>query len=121
MTHFQDLFIKNLRFYRTGRDISQIDFSKLINLSPNYLNAVENGKNFPSPEVIQKMSDILEILPYQLFLEHPVNLSGVSADEKMAVIQELSYVKQQLIDEIDDIIQKYKKSQGHKRQFREKS
>jgi transcriptional regulator with XRE-family HTH domain len=116
MTHFQDLFIKNLRFYRTQRGINQIDFSALINLSPNYLNAVENGKNFPSPEVIQKMSDVLEILPYQLFLEHPVNITGISAGEKIVIIQELSYVKQQLIDEIDDLIRQYKKSQGHKRQ-----
>ena len=54
MTHFQQIFIQNLRFYRTRAGFSQLAFSEKIGLSPNYLNAVENGKNFPSAEVIQK-------------------------------------------------------------------
>jgi len=61
-----------LRFWRKKRGISQQKLSEMVNISPNYLNAVENGKNFPSPEVIQHISDILELLPYQLFLEHPI-------------------------------------------------
>lgn len=71
MTHFQDLFIRNLRFYRTNAGYSQLKFSELINLTPNYLNAVENGKYFPSPEVIDKICKALGILHYQLFLEQP--------------------------------------------------
>lgn len=69
MTHIQELFIKNLRFYRNKKNYTQLVFSEKIGLSPNYLNAVENGKNFPSPEVLQKIADELEILPYELFLE----------------------------------------------------
>lgn len=110
MTHFQDVFINNLRFYRTKREISQLKFSEMIDITPNYLNAVENGKNFPSPEVIQRISDTLEISPYQLFLEHPVNLTGALPGEKIVVIQELTHVKHKFIKEIDEIIQKYEKS-----------
>jgi len=73
MTHLQQLFIQNLRIYRTKAGFSQLEFSEKIGISPNYLNAVENGKNFPSPEVLQKMIDSLNILPYQLFLNsHPI-------------------------------------------------
>ncbi|GHV29689.1 hypothetical protein AGMMS4952_15720 [Spirochaetia bacterium] len=110
MTHFQDTFIRNLRFYRTKKEISQLKFSEMIDITPNYLNAVENGKNFPSPELIQRISDTLEISPYQLFLEHPVNLSGAVPEEKMVIIQDLTHVKQKFIKEIDDIIQKYERS-----------
>ena len=70
MTHFQNVFIQNLRFFRSERKLSQLKLSELVNITPNYLNAVENGKNFPSPEVIQRIIEVLDILPYQLFLEH---------------------------------------------------
>jgi hypothetical protein len=68
---------------------------------------VENGKNFPSPAVIQTISDALEIQPYQLFLEQPVEI-GAGKDQKTGtLIQELMGIRQKLINEIDSIIRKY--------------
>lgn len=101
MTHFQKIFIKNLRFWRKKRSFSQLKLSEMINISPNYLNAVENGKNFPSPEVIQDISDSLEILPYQLFLEHPAEAIPVSS-----MASGLIEIKQRLEKEIDALIVK---------------
>lgn len=90
MTHLQELFIKNLRFLRTKANFTQLEFSEKIGVSPNYLNAVENGKNFPSPEVIQKIVDTLKILPYQLFVETQIESnSGNFSSEQMQKIQEL--------------------------------
>jgi transcriptional regulator with XRE-family HTH domain len=66
------LFAENLRFFRGKKGISRLKFSELINISLNYLNAVENGKNFPSRDVIQCISDALGIMPHQLFLEYPL-------------------------------------------------
>jgi len=102
MTYFQKKFIENLRFWRKKRGLSQLKLSEMVNISPNYLNAVENGKNFPSPEVIQYISDTLEILPYQLFLEHPSEVSPLNM-----MVSELLVIKQRLIKEIDALIHKY--------------
>jgi transcriptional regulator with XRE-family HTH domain len=118
MTHLQELFIRNLRLLRKKKGISQLKFSEMVNISPNYLNAVENGKNFPSPEVIQAISDTLGIVPYQLFLEYPIQMPADTAgekdkktDEKRLFVQELAQVKQKIINEIDKevagLIQKY--------------
>jgi len=107
MTNFQRVFIQNVRFLRTEKGLSQIKFSELIDVTPNYLNAVENGKNFPSPEVLQRIIDTLEILPYQLFLEYPGNPEGKSHNEKTMLLQELTHLKQQFIQEFDKAIQKY--------------
>ena len=102
MTCFQIKFIENLRFWRKERGISQLKLSEMVNISPNYLNAVENGKNFPSPEVIQKICDTLEILPYQLFLEHPADAVPFNT-----VTTELMVIKQRFVKEIDTLIQKH--------------
>jgi len=107
MTNFQQVFILNLRYLRTQKELSQVKFSELIDVSPNYLNAIENGKNFPSPEVLQRIIDVLGILPYQLFLEYPGRLKIEKQDEKGVLIQELTYLKQQLLNEFDKTIRKY--------------
>ena len=102
MTHFQTKFIENLRFWRKKKGISQLKLSEMINISPNYLNAVENGKNFPSPEVIQHISDTLELMPYQLFLEFPAEEVPVNS-----MVFDLLEKKQKFIKEIIEIIKKY--------------
>jgi transcriptional regulator with XRE-family HTH domain len=105
MTHFQEIFIENLRFWRKKRGISQLKLSEMVNISPSYLNAVENGKNFPSPEVIQNISDNLEILPYQLFLEYQAETALPPAN---TIILELMGIEQRLVNEINDLIKKYR-------------
>jgi len=102
MTHFQTKFIENLRFWRKKRGISQLKLSEMVNISPNYLNAVENGKNFPSPEVIQNISETLELMPYQLFLEYPAEDIPVNT-----VVFDLLEKKQKFIKEIRELIKKY--------------
>ena len=109
MTNFQRIFILNLRYLRTQKKLSQVKFSELIEVSPNYLNAIENGKNFPSPEVLQRIIDVLDILPYQLFLEYPGRLKIEKQDGKGVLIQELTYLKQQFINEFDKTILKYER------------
>ena len=105
MTHLQKVFIENLRYWRKKRGVSQLKLSEMVNISPNYLNAVENGKNFPSPEVIQHISDCLELMPYQLFLEYP---SEVIPGNTM--IKDLMEIKQRLVKEINYLISKYENS-----------
>ena len=102
MTHFQRKFIENLRFLRKKKKLSQLKLSEMINISPNYLNAVENGKNFPSPDVIQDISDSLGVAPYQLFLEHPSEESPINT-----MVSDLVKTKQRLIKEIDELIKKH--------------
>jgi transcriptional regulator with XRE-family HTH domain len=110
MTHFQRLFVQNLRFLRNKKGLSQVKFSELLAISPNYLNAVENGKNFPSPEVLQRMVDFLTIMPYQLFMEYPALTKPVKYDERSILIQELSYLKQKFNAEIENTLQKYEET-----------
>ena len=100
MTHLQEVFINNLRFYRTRANFTQVDFAAEIEVSPNYLNAVENGKYFPSPDVLQRMCDSLELSPYQLFLEQP-EISNLQ--NKAEYQQTIMSLKQ----EIDALLQKY--------------
>ena len=99
MTYLQKVFIGNIRYWRKKREISQVKLAEMVNISPNYLNAVENGKNFPSPEVIQHICDNLEIMPYQLFLEYPTE-----AIPGNAIVQSLMEMKQRFVREINELM-----------------
>ena len=76
MSELRDIFIRNLKFYRKQRDISQEKLSYAIDMSMNYINQLENKKSFPPPELIDKIAKVLCIRPAQLFDEYesPTNI-----------------------------------------------
>lgn len=69
MGNLQQLFINNLKMFRKQKNLRQIDLALEIGKSSNYINSIENGKYFPSPDTIEKICDCLEIEAAQLFME----------------------------------------------------
>ncbi len=63
----RETFIKNLKYYRKLSGLRQLDLALEIDKSTNYINSIENGKYFPSPETIEKIADVLKIDPTELF------------------------------------------------------
>lgn len=107
MTHIQEVFISNLRYFRKTKGFTQLSFSEAIGLSPNYLNAVEKGKNFPSPEVLQRIIDVLRILPFELFLENHSTTMDKDIQNISKIIQDLQLEINNKIDEfLNDTIKK---------------
>ena len=66
----REVFIHNLKLYRKKNGIRQLDLAIEIGKSSNYINSIENGKYFPSPETIEKIAAILKIDPVKLFDSH---------------------------------------------------
>lgn len=83
MTPSREVFINNLKFFRKKCGLRQLDLALEIGKSSNYINSVENGKYFPSPETIDKISAVLKIHPSELFLEDgcPENVKKFSKEE----------------------------------------
>ena len=85
----RDIFIRNLKFHRKKKGLSQEKLSYAIDMSMNYVNQLENKNSFPPPEIIDKIAGVLGIRPVQLFDENesPENLV---ASNKEVFIQELA-------------------------------
>ena len=49
-------------------NLSQLALATEIEMAPNFINNIEHGKKWVSPESLQKLCDALKIQPYQLFL-----------------------------------------------------
>lgn len=65
----QEIFIRNLKFYRKQKGLTQNDLTLAINKSYNYINGVEQKKCFPPPEIIERIADVLDVKAHQLFME----------------------------------------------------
>ena len=63
------VFGRNVRKYRTQRNLSQEKFAELCGLHRTYISDIECFRRSISLDNIQKIADALEIDTYQLFLE----------------------------------------------------
>ncbi len=93
--NLRESFIYNLKTIRKQNRISQLDLAIEIGKSANYINSIENGKYFPSPETIEKIADYLKIEPMLLFKRNDTPLQDINSS-----IPKYEYIEKQLKDNI---------------------
>ena len=89
----QELFIANLKAYRKLRSISQSRLAELCNSSTGYIGEIESGKRFPSVNMIERISNALEIESWHLFKNEPINSSSSNYSAKLAPTQKNEIIK----------------------------
>ncbi len=95
MATLREVFINNLKYYRKQKGLSQEKLSYAINMSVAYINQIENKSSFPQPEIIEKIANVLNISPMQLFDEKgsPENIKAFNKDEYINEITEKLLLK----------------------------
>jgi transcriptional regulator with XRE-family HTH domain len=58
---------KNLRRLRARKNISQLALANQAGLTHNFINEIENGRKWVSPESLAKLAGALDAEPYQFF------------------------------------------------------
>ena len=69
----REIFSRNLKHFRGLKKLSQFALSNKAGLAHNFVNDIENRKKWVSPETIAKLSAVLEVEPYQLFITNPLD------------------------------------------------
>lgn len=92
----QEEFIKNLKYYRNERDISQEKLAEACNCATGTIGCIECGKALPSFEMIDRIATALQIHPADLFLR---NASTTVKNTK-------SLLKTELIPQIEEFVEK---------------
>ena len=70
MSDLKKDFIENLIFYRTQKNMSQLELSGICDCAKSTISGIESNKNFPSFDLILKIAYALEIHPADLFLRN---------------------------------------------------
>jgi transcriptional regulator with XRE-family HTH domain len=65
------LLSKNLKRLRCQKKVSQLNLAIHTGLTQNFINDIENGKKWVSPDTIAKLAIALNAEPHQLFIPNP--------------------------------------------------
>ena len=95
MNSYKDEFIENMIFYRTQKNMSQLELSGICDCAKSTISGIESRKNFPSFELILKIAYALEIHPADLFLR---NASKSREEVRKFFDEELSATMREMVE-----------------------
>ncbi|ULQ59660.1 helix-turn-helix domain-containing protein [Brucepastera parasyntrophica] len=95
------IFGENLRRLRKKHRISQLELSSRTDLSHTFINNIENGKKWISPQTLTILCKELHAYPFEFFLTNDL----LDSNSVYLALAE----KSNLIFELDEIIAKYRK------------
>ena len=67
MTSIRDVLAKNMKAYRKAMGFSQAKLAEKVDTSTHYIGMIEVKKNFPSPEMIERIAAAFGIDTIDLF------------------------------------------------------
>jgi transcriptional regulator with XRE-family HTH domain len=71
MTNLRDILANNLKENRKKYGISQSKLAEKAGISTQYIAMIELSKQFPTPEVLERIAVALDIETYELFSVPP--------------------------------------------------
>ncbi|HTX73468.1 MAG TPA: helix-turn-helix transcriptional regulator [Rectinemataceae bacterium] len=68
MTELHRSLVFNIKRLRTHLAISQMELAERAGISPGYVGEIEMGRKFPTPEVLERLAQALEVRPFRLLM-----------------------------------------------------
>ena len=87
------LFGRNLKIYRKKRRLSQEQLSEIVDISPMHLSKIERGLTFVSADLLEKLSETLEIPVARLFCREHEQIYGDDVLKKFDRITEKHLIR----------------------------
>ena len=94
MTSLRAILSHNMKEQRQRLGISQAKLAERVNTSNHYICMVENGKKFPTPEMLERIAGALEFDAPDLFSTktYPLKTNGTMLKFLEQVINDMSQV-----------------------------
>lgn len=107
MSYIKKVFGQNLRKYRKRKGFSQEKLAELVGLGQKSISPIENGSSFISMEKFEKLCEVLEVEPFQLFLTNET--SGEIADDlrRERVLSRLNTCNTEELNLLCDVLTKF--------------
>jgi transcriptional regulator with XRE-family HTH domain len=71
MTNLRDILAYNLKENRKKCGLSQAKLAEKANITTQYIAMIEVSRKFPTPEMLDRLANALEIEAYELFIVKP--------------------------------------------------
>lgn len=67
MVNIKVLFGRKIKECRKKKGLTQAQLAEFVNVDDKHISCIESGKNFPSPDLIERLATALNIEPKDLF------------------------------------------------------
>lgn len=91
----KELFGLRVKEYRKQKGLTQAQLAELVNIDGKHISCIENGKNFPSADLIDRLSNVLNVAPKELFEFYHLQKSE---NLKSDIISMLDNLKQEQLE-----------------------
>ena len=110
MVSIREILALNLKEYRRKSGFTQEKLAEKAGISANYLSMVEISRKFPTPEMLDRLAETLDIQTFQLF-DPSATIDGALLHLERAIVENIENVvgkclKQDIITEIDQTVNK---------------
>lgn len=90
MSNIKILFGRKIKEYRKRKHYTQAQLAELVNVDDKHISCIESGKNFPSPELIERFSLALSVEPKDLFEFYHLQNSNDLKSEIISMLDNIS-------------------------------
>ena len=102
MTKIQQVLAENLRKFRKIHGLTQEQLAEKAGTSTNYIGTIEIGKKYPSPQMLEKLADALEIDSLMFF---QCESKKENSDYHLTSEQRLENIKTNLITNFAEFVE----------------
>jgi len=102
--YIHQLISNNLKRFRNLRNVSQLNLADMTGLTHNFIHDIENCKKGVSTKTLARLSNALNVEPYQFFLPE-----GNSSSEVLLYVKDFNNSLQNFVN---DLTQQYITGQG---------
>ena len=107
-TEVRKTFSANLRQLRAERGFSQLALSSKTGLSHNFINDIENGKKWVSPQTLALLSEALEVEVYRFFISSPIE----GTEQKKLLDEYIDDLSRAVLKAVKDAAGRYRPDSG---------
>jgi transcriptional regulator with XRE-family HTH domain len=110
MVCIREILALNLKEYRRKNGFTQEKLAEKAGISSNYLSMVEISRKFPSPEMLDRLAETLNIQTFQLF-DPSATSEGALLHLEQVITENIEKViktniKQEIVNEINQSVSK---------------
>ena len=110
MVSIREILALNLKEYRRKSGFTQEKLAEKAGISANYLSMVEISRKFPTPEMLDRLAQTLNIQTFQLF-NPSATPDGALLHLEQAIVENIEKVvrttiKQDIVSEINQTVSK---------------
>jgi transcriptional regulator with XRE-family HTH domain len=108
MVSIREILALNLKEYRRKSGFTQEKLAEKAGISANYLSMVEISRKFPTPEMLDRLAQTLNIQTFQLF-DPSATPDGALLHLEQAIVENIEKVvrttiKQDIVSEINQTV-----------------